>query len=365
MKYTEKELLRIWVNSFININVEDKNFILSIIDGAKSISGALEKNKQSLIEKIGEEKFNNLLSNANGEYLKSILTSLEELSIIAVTDVSSSYPEKLKKLKEPPVCLYAKGDISLLKEDALSIVGSRKSLPISISACEEFTKEIVDSDIYVVTGIAEGVDITAVKTALKNNGKVISVIAGGLDSIYPKAHTEIANEIAKKGLIVSEQPVGAKAQPFMFPFRNRIIAALGKCALIVSAGEKSGTLYTAEYAKNLNKKVFAFPYNVGVPSGKGCNGLIKNGATLVDEPDEIIKEFNKQAKKSSKIILTDEESKIVAAIKSGQTHVEQIALAVGKKAFTLFPVLSMLEIKGIIVKNGVNVFGLTLNGLEE
>ena len=109
----------------------------------------------------------------------------------------------------------------------------------------------------------------------------------------------------------------------------------GNGALIVSAGEKSGALYTAEYAKTLGKKVYAMPYSVGVPSGKGCNALIKQGATLVDEPGAVLKDFNLVAKKKIAVALTDDEKAVITAIKNGNGHIEKIAVATKRQAFTL------------------------------
>ena len=367
MKYTQNELLLLWLNGLEYFDYSHKKFLFDLLKNSSSISLEITNHQSEIISVIGEEKFNTLTKSATSENLKFQLNQLSKFSVVAVTIESAAYPERLKGLDEPPLCLYAKGDITLLKEkNILAIVGSRKILSASIKACEELVKPITESGITVVTGIAEGGDITAINTVLGIGGKVISVLAGGLDYIYPVAHTDKVEEIIKKGgLVLTEQFVGVKPQPFTFPVRNRIIAGIADKTLVVSAGEKSGTLYTAEYAFKLKREVFAIPYSVGVQSGVGCNALIKKGAKLVDKPSDILNAFGVKEEKKAPISLTAEEKAVVDAIKGGNTHIEKIAQVTGKKAFMLFPIISMLEIKGIIVKNGVNVYGLTLNGLEE
>ncbi|MBE7089823.1 MAG: DNA-protecting protein DprA [Clostridiales bacterium] len=366
MKYSKTELLLIWINGLTNFDYRHKKFLFEMLENSDAISKTLTENKKLVVDVIGEERFNLLIESANSENLKNTIVELAENEIQAITIKSEGYPKKLLDLEEPPLCLYAKGDISLLKsEKTLAVVGSRKSLTSSMKNCEEYVEALSDCDITVVTGIAEGIDVTAIKTILNCGGKVISVIAGGLDNIYPKAHTEIAERVIEKGLILSEQPNGVKSQPFMFPFRNRIIAGLGDKTLVVSAGEKSGTLHTAHYTNKLKRELYAIPFGLGVQSGVGCNNLIKQGAKLTDNPSDILKAFGVEKKEKVHLQLTDEERGVVNAIKEGNTHIEKIAERTGKKAFTLFPVISMLEIKGIIVKNGVNVYGLTVNGLEE
>lgn len=366
MKYSQNELLLIWINGLTYFDYSQKKFLFNLLKSTPSISEEIKKKEEEIKKVLGEEKFSTLIKSANPDNLKSQLIELNKYDAVAVTIESSAYPERLKSLDEPPLCLYAKGDISLLKsEKALTVVGSRKTLTPAVKTCEEFVERVVKRDITVVTGIAEGVDITVIKTALSNGGKVISVITGGLDYIYPVAHTEIAEEVTKRGLLITEQSFGIKPQPFMFPVRNRIMAGLGDKTLVISAGEKSGTLYTAEYAFKLEREVFALPYSVGECTGVGCNLLIKRGARLTDNPSEILTAFGEKEVKKTIIPLNPDEQGVVDAIKMGKTHIEQIAEETGKKAFTLFPIISMLEIKGIIVKNGVNVYGLTLNGLEE
>ena len=251
--------------------------------------------------------------------------------------------------------------------DIFAIVGSRKSLPISVSITQNYCKTLLDAGFTLITGIAEGIDKTVLESAVSNNGKVISVIAGGFDSLYPSAHTELFNQVVSRGLVLSEYPPTVSSMPYHFPVRNRIIAGLAKGTLIISGGKKSGTLHTAEYAEEFGRDLFAVPYGVDVPSGAGCNDLIKRGAYLTDTPQDIIEFYNLGAKVQSKAKpqLTQEEIAVVSTLTDGSLHIDKICALTGKKVFELMPVIAVLEIKGILVKTGVNVYGLTRNDLEE
>ncbi|MBQ4098179.1 MAG: DNA-protecting protein DprA [Clostridia bacterium] len=362
--YSKEELCLIWLDSFIGLEYKHKIKLYQTIRSSSSIKNLLEENKDFLISSIGEGKYANLLSSANGEYLKFITDNLNKKEITCVTLYSSEYPERLKELSYPPLVIYAKGDLSLMNSDDLfAIVGSRRSLPLSLKLAKSYTEELSDVGFIPVTGIADGVDAEVLKTAVLNKTRAISVIAGGFDNVYPKVNVTLLEDVIKcGGLAISEYPPQTVSMPFHFPVRNRIIAALSKGVLVVSGGLKSGTSYTAEYATELSKEVFAIPYSVGVQSGAGCNELIKKGGILTDSPQDIIAFYGKEKKKIT-VELTDEEREIVKALSDGELHVEKLASVLNKEVFLLTPTLSILEIKGMIVRSG-NVFGLARNDLE-
>lgn len=237
-----------------------------------------------------------------------------------------------------------------------TIVGSRKSLPPSKNIAVNYTKELSGAGYALVTGIAEGVDEAVLETALSVGGKAISVIAGGFDNIYPSSHKSLAERIAENGLLISEYPPEVKAMPYFFPLRNRILAALSKGTLVVSASKKSGTIITAEYAEEYGKDLFCVPYSVGIESGVGCNDLIKRGAMLTDSPDDLLDFYGEE--KKEKVFLTSEEKEVTDVLRNGELHIEKMCEALGKQIFEVMPILAVLEIKGVIVKNGNNVYGL-------
>lgn len=364
VNYTKEQLCLIWLDSFLGLEYKHKARVIELVPNCASITELLERCKDYLIDEVGENEYRTLKTSANKEYLQFILGEYQQKGVKMITLESEDYPSQLQNVTCPPIVIYYKGNKELFKDELFGIVGSRKSLPLSINLASSYTKELIEAGFVPVTGIAEGVDKAVLTTALENGGKAISVIAGGFDNIYPKEHTELIDKIAQKGLVISEYPPQIAPKPFHFPVRNRIIAGLSKGVLVVSGGLKSGTNYTAEYAAEFSRDLFAIPYSVGVASGAGCNELIKKGAILTDSPKDILDYYGKIPKTTAAEKLTDEEMEIVKQLLSGEMHVEKLCAALNKRVFEITPILSVLEIKGLIVKSG-NVYGLTRNDLEE
>lgn len=364
-KYTNSELCLIWLDSFLGLEYKHKQAIYSLINGKTDIKDLLTKGKDYITNEIGVNEYNTLLNSANAEYFGFVLEQLSRKGIIAVTIESEDYPESLLNISQPPIVLYCKGNIKLLSANNFSIVGSRKSLPISINLAKSYAKALLDNGFTLVTGIAEGVDSAVLETAVNNKKPVISVIAGGFDNIYPSSNVPLLEKVVELGLAITESPPEVKPMPFHFPVRNRIIAGLSKGTLIVSGAMKSGTLYTAEYAEEYGRDLFAIPYSAGVYSGEGCNDLIKRGAMLTDKPEDLLEYYGVEKKQNIKIELTPEQKQIVALLKEGEMHVEKICSALNKRVYEITSVLAMMEINKIVVKNGTNFYGLARLDLEE
>lgn len=360
--YLDIEKCLVWLDSFLGFEYKHKKIIVDSLDETTSTNEFISLVKEYIESNLGDRENTHLLSSFSSEYINFLIENLDKNNIKITTYLSSDYPQSLFEIDCPPIVLYYKGNIELVDGDTFAIVGSRKSLPLSISLTKNYAKELLASSFTLITGIAEGVDTAVLTTALENNGKVISVIAGGLNNIYPKKNFELLEEVSKGGLVLSEYPPQVQPKPFHFPIRNRIIAGLSKGVLIVSGSIKSGTLYTAEYANDYNKDLFAIPYSVGVPSGAGCNDLIKKGALLTDSPLDIINFYGKN-KEKQKVILSNEEKEIISLLSDGGLHIEKISSLLNKQVFLITPILSVLEIKGLVLKSG-NIYQLTRNDLE-
>ncbi len=365
MKYTKNQLCLIWLDSFVGLEYKRKFELYNSIKESNGIKEFLSTNRAQVESLIGANEFSTLLASANAEYLDYIVKGLSAHGVIAVTLDSEDYPHSLTQLECPPLVLYAKGDVNLLNaERTFGIVGSRRSLPLQISLARSYTKALTDNGFVTVTGIAEGVDSAVLEETLKNDGKSISVIAGGFDNIYPKSNVNLLESVIDAGgLAIAEYPPQTVPKPFHFPVRNRIISALSNGVLIVSAGAKSGTFYTAEYASELSKEVFVIPYSVGISSGVGCNELIKKGGILTDTPKDILEFYGIEEKSDTEVELSDLEKEIIIALSDGEMHIENLARTIGKGVEIITPILSVLEIKGVIVRSG-NVYLLCKKDLE-
>lgn len=261
------------------------------------------------------------------------------------------YPENLINTPVPPVVLYLKGNKELLKERyKLSVVGSRKTLPQYLAVAEKISAEISGCGGVIVTGIADGADSAAIKGALKS-GKIISVQAGGVSPVTPRNKQNIADEIAKRGLLISENHFGYVPRNFSYPVRNRIIAALSDVTLIVSGDMSSGTKYTAEYANDYGRDVAVLPYGLGVKSGELCKSLLKNGAAMTETAEEVAYLMKMPFEKQSAVNLNDGEKAVYKSIKSGIRSLDELSLRTGMKIYELMAITVSLEMKGLVTKS--------------
>lgn len=213
-----------------------------------------------------------------------------EITVITLFD--KEYPRYLKEIYQPPWALFAKGNISLLeKEPKLAVVGSRQSTQYGKNAIRLIFPGLIENGVLIVSGLAKGVDALAHEYAIKNGGKTIAVIAGGLYHIYPKENMNLALEMMKTQLVLSEYPPDTKPLKWHFPSRNRIISGLSNGTFIIEAKRKSGSLITANYAVNEGRDVFSLPGSIFNPYSIGANELIQQGAKLVTRAEDILEEI--------------------------------------------------------------------------
>ena len=204
--------------------------------------------------------------------------------VICILD--EAYPESLRKLSKPPYVLYYKGDLNLLKRDAVSIVGSRKPIVYAINQTQRIVN-LLANEYVIVSGLAKGIDALAHSEALKVN-TTIAVLGCGIDYVYPSENQALYRSIEENGLILSEYPNLSLPLKHHFPHRNRIVAALGKAVVVIQADLKSGTMITVNEALNLGKEVYTIPYELSSIEGQGCNLLIQQGANMILEDDDIL-----------------------------------------------------------------------------
>lgn len=352
MTYSRREESAIVLDSFEELTYKNKYFLL---DGLENPYPDLHKNASTLIKSLSEGVYNKVKDNfSDDEYRKKILNSLEEKGVVCITCFSDDYPEDLRQIPNPPVVLYCKGNLSLLKERKFAIVGSRRTQPNILRECSKISSELSER-FTIVTGMADGADSSAIEGALKS-GKVISVLAYGFDFVYPAVNERLIRKVGKEGLLLSEYPPEIPPKSYQFPVRNRIIAGLSDAVLVVSAGKKSGALITAGYAVEFGKQVMAFPYAMGATYGAGCNLLIKRGANLIESTLDIFEAFGLEYKPlEQQIELTkDEQTALYAIRQAGEAFAPAIAEKLNKLPHQIIPVLSALEIKGLIIRLGGN-----------
>jgi DNA processing protein len=351
--YVNSEEDIIIADSFSEISYKQKKLFLASL-GEKNIDR--QKYAQMLIKTAGSGVYNKLKENfCDQKYRALILQKLKERGLVCITVKSKNYPEYLKQTAVPPLVLYCKGDTKLLSGSCFAVVGSRRTLAATLALGRQISQELAKKFV-IVTGVADGADSAAIEGGLCG-GKVICVIANGIDFIYAATNYSLIKKVEERGLIISEYPPEVPPQRFNFSMRNRIIAGLCRGTLVLSAAKKSGALITANYALEYNRDVFALPYSVGVSSGEGCNALIKNGASLTEGAEDIFSAYGISCEEKQAENLTEEEKAILEIIKqNGEIHLEKLAAQMDKKSFQVVPICSALEIKGFIVKAGGNKY---------
>ena len=249
--------------------------------------------------------------------------------------IQSDYPELLKQIHSPPPLLFIKGQVSVLNEVQLAMVGSRNpSVDGQETACQ-FAHHLAQHGMVITSGMALGIDAQSHYGALKANGKSIAVAGTGLDRVYPARHKELAWQLIEHGAIISEYSLGTGPMKHNFPQRNRIISGLSVGTLVVEAALKSGSLITAYSALEQAREVFAIPGSIHNPLARGCHQLIKSGAKLVETAEDILEEL-------SSLIFA---SQINPATHSGNNNQTGTTIAPPKQAKDSYPLLPKVQQK--------------------
>jgi DNA processing protein len=233
-----------------------------------------------------------LITSLQTEFINEQIRQYEKSGIKTITILDENYPILLKEIYQPPWVLFAKGNLSLLgKQPKLAVVGSRDATQYGRNAIRVMFPPLVDKGLVIVSGLANGIDTLAHEYAIKNGGSTIAVIAGGFNHVYPKENVELAREMMRTQLVVSEYPPDTKPARWQFPARNRIISGMSNGTFIIEAKRKSGSLITANYAVNEGREVFSLPGSVFNPNSTGTNDLIQQGAKLVMSSEDILSEL--------------------------------------------------------------------------
>jgi DNA processing protein len=286
-----------------------------------------------------------------------------------ITRYDNDYPELLKEIHDPPICLYVRGEIPPITPRTLAIVGSRRISTYGRTMARHLAESAAYSGWLVVSGLAYGVDAIAHQATMDAKGKTIAVLGGGLAKIQPQDHIPLAREIMENGALISEFPMEFPASRHSFPMRNRIISGLSRGVLVVEAGLKSGALITAKQALEQGKLVFSVPGQADNPQARGCNYLIKQGAKLTENFDDILEEFEflpeaakiREERESEEDIatekdeesevadnLSEEETKILKALKDKEQTVDNLIAETQLSPGKLLSLLMQMEMKKLI-----------------
>lgn len=281
----------IWFSCLDSLNPIKKYKLIKKYKEPKNIIN-LEEQKLKQVSFLTENNIKNILDNQIKNKLDSHIKYLKEHKIKLITINDLMYPKELKQIYDPPVVLYVVGNISILNKTGIAIVGCRDNSIYGKKIAKQFSYGLAKKGLVVISGLAKGIDSYAHQGAIMVKGETIAVLGNGLHTIYPKENEMLAKQIIQKnGCIISEYPLGVKPLAYHFPARNRIISGLSKAVLVIEAKEKSGTLITVDFALEQGKEVFCIPGNIDSIKSVGTNKLIKQGAKLVTNENEILEEI--------------------------------------------------------------------------
>lgn len=357
----------IWISSLQGIGSVKAMGLLEMYKTPKIIYEMSEselKETKLLTAKNIEE----ILDKQKRERVADIYQLMIKNNIKMVNIFDDKYPERLKKIYDPPISLYYRGKFEIY-DFAIAIVGSRRTTNYGLLSAKKLSYELSMRGVQIVSGLARGIDSIAHEGCLNAGGKTIAVLGCGLDTIYPPENTPLFEDIVKSdGLVISEYPPGIPPLQHHFPARNRIISGIASGVLVVEAAKRSGSLITACYALEQGREVFAVPGNIDCAYSRGTNQLIKDGAKMVLTIEDILEEFeygavssnfniqNNNSKRNSKTNfnifkgLNTDEIRIVKIISSGIHHIDEIIDKSNISAKDVNNLLFMLEMKGVITQ---------------
>lgn len=276
---------------------------------------------------------------------------------------SKYYPQKLRQIKNPPERLFYKGNLNLLNEISLAVVGTRNITNYGIKYAKEFTKEIALRDIVVVSGMAKGTDRIAHEETLNAGGKTIAVMGTGFNRIYPNQNIDIYERIINEnGLIITEYEDNVEFKTKNFPYRNRIVSGLSEGVLVIEGAYRSGTSITANLAWQQKKKVYALPGRLDSSYGVGVNMLIQKGAKLVMNINDILIDFPELLKRKKRIIIHNnkikqEYRKIYELLGDIPISLEEISMKTRNNIRCTAKLLTLMEIEDLVEQIiGVRVY---------
>jgi DNA processing protein len=287
-----------------------------------------------------------------------------ELGMVLLTLEDPEYPERLRLIPDPPRVLYRLGELLPQDGAGIAVVGARAATAYGRTVAERLGRELAGAGVTVVSGLARGIDACAHRGALAGCGRTVAVLGTGLDRIYPPEHAQLAADVAARGALISEFPLGAEPEPWHFPLRNRVISGLARGVVVVEAAVRSGALGTADMALEQSREVFAVPGPVTSPTSAGTNRLIRQGAGLVEGARDILEAFPDLAARlagapgepAAPAGLSDPERRLLEALGASALPIDEIIRVAPGPAAATAALLTALELKGLVRQQPGKIF---------
>ena len=366
MSYTMEERCRIWLSSVDGIGPARFYHLLAACGSAKAVWENLRDLPSEVISKLGQRAWRNLKASRDDRLVDEIFAAMQKHGIRAVTTDSERYPTPLLDIYDAPPVLSYRGEGPLNYDRRIGIVGSRRATYDGKRAAREIAEHLSANGISVVSGMALGIDTEAHIGALKADSHTVAVLGCGPEIAYPTSNETLYRQIIDQGgLIISEYPLGTQPLSGNFPRRNRIISGLSRGVLLVEGAKGSGAMITVDYALEQGKDVFAVPGGIYSPMAAAPNQLIVEGATPVLSGDSILQfygwtEAAVARPTRAQIELDGDEKRIVGELMYEEMSFDELIMRTMLPADELNTLLTMLELRQIIVRQPGNTFKANL-----
>lgn len=320
--------------------------------------GASEKELNE-IAGLDQRAIRGLLTFSDWAGVKRELSRLRESRVALVPLTDAVYPSRLRHIPDPPPFLYVRGTLRVQDQTAVAVVGSRSASPYGLKIARELCRDLGSLGFTVVSGLARGIDGEAHKTTLDAGARTVAVLGSGVDVIYPGEHKELYHRISGSGAILSELPMGTRPLAHHFPARNRIISGLSLGVVVVEATEKSGSLITARLAMDQGREVFAVPGQAGASRSRGTHQLIREGAKLVENVNDILEEIAPQLRSNARAAghdgkenlpaeMGEDARRLLNLIQLAPLQIDELIEASGCSPARVSEILLNLEIGGFL-----------------
>ncbi len=319
---------------------------------------AASKSALEQVEELRADAIDGIVNFREWAEVDAEIGRVRDAGITLVCYNDASYPARLRTIADPPPLLYLKGELNGADDRAVAIVGSRSSSEYGRRVARDLAHGLAAAGFTVVSGMARGIDGMAHEAALNSGGRTIAVLGSGVERAYPPEHDKLYQRISMNGAVVSELPLGTRPLAFNFPARNRLISGLSLGVVVVEATEKSGSLITASLAVEQGREVFAVPGEVGSSRSRGAHRLIRQGAKLVENVDDILEEIAPQllarggTAQAAPLVLPQnagaEARQIFALLQDGSLQVDEVIEKSALAAPRVLQILLELELQGYL-----------------
>ncbi|MBP3325388.1 MAG: DNA-processing protein DprA [Coprococcus sp.] len=357
----KEELLYLWIGMIEGISSGVLNRMIDYFGNVENLWKADEERLRAVVK---EKYAAAIIKSRNPDKIEKYSYKLKERNISYIYPGHVYYPESLSHIPDPPRILYIRGNMSLLEERKnrkVAVVGARKASAYGMETAYQFSHAMAEKGITIVSGLASGIDSTAHKAALDAEGRTIGVLGCGINICYPRENKNLYDKICDEGLMISEYGLDVSPDAYRFPLRNRIISGLSKAVLVVEAREKSGSLITADQALEQGRDIYVIPGRISDVNSSGCNNLLKQGATCVTAPEDIIYDVISKDdfmdsgyaifhdnRSSTKKNLAPDEKMVYSCVRLEQKHIDDICAELDMKVSDVVKLLFSLETKKLI-----------------